>query len=94
VLVVNLHADDVDHPQLLRRIGRAFEGNAMQVLAPDKCNCIVFAARGRPVTLERLRATAWAGVLEDDAQRLLRGEFANIGWNACALPPDGATADE
>jgi len=86
VLVVNLHADHPQHELFTRRIARSFRGNAMQVLAPDKSNCVVFAARRRPVTLQSLRSVEWAGQLHAKLQTRLRGEFAHIGWNACALP--------
>ncbi len=90
VLVVNLHADDALHPQYMQRIGASFAGNAMQVLAHEQGNCIVFAARDRPVTLASLRSHEWAGLLDPQARRELRGEFARIGWNACALPAPAA----
>lgn len=86
VLVVNLHADHPQHDLFTNRIGRSFKCNAMQVLATDKSNCVVFAARRRPVTLQALRGLEWASVLPPAVQRQLRGEFAHIGWNACALP--------
>ncbi|HSV34108.1 MAG TPA: transferase [Ramlibacter sp.] len=89
MLVVNLHADHPDHGLHTSRIAHSFKGNAMQVLAPDKSNCIVFAARRRPVTLQALRSREWASRLDAAVQAQLRGEFAHIGWNACrvaALP--------
>ena len=85
VMAANLHADHPDHPVFTARIARSFNGNGMQVLAGDKANCIVFAARRRPVTLQALRSRAWTAALQPQAQRQLRGEFARIGWNACAL---------
>jgi len=85
VLVANLHHDHPEHLQFLGRIGQAFSGNAMQVVSREKGNCVVFAGRRRPVTLQALRGLAWAAVLAPAAQRELRGEFAHIGWNACAL---------
>ena len=85
VLVANLHHDHPEHPQFLGRIGQAFNGNAMQVVSREKGNCVVFAGRRRPVTLQALRSLAWAAALAPAAQRELRGEFAHIGWNACAL---------
>jgi len=85
VLVANLHHDHPEHLQFLERIGQAFSGNAMQVVSREKGNCVVFAGRRRPVTLQALRGLAWAAVLAPAAQRELRGEFAHIGWNACAL---------
>ena len=85
VMAVNLHADDLDHRVYLQRIAASFQGNAMQVLAWEKFNCIVLAGRGRPVTIEALRSREWADVLDPQLQRQLRGEFAHIGWHACGL---------
>jgi spermidine synthase len=85
VMVANLHIDHPEHDLFTARISRSFKGNAMQVLATEKANCIVFAGRRLPVTLHALRSPAWAGELEPRARRQLRGEFAHIGWNACPL---------
>ncbi len=85
VMVANLHADHPDHLLFTARIARSFNGNGMQVLAGEQANCIVFAGHRRPVTLQALRSRAWAAALQPQAQRQLRGEFARIGWNACAL---------
>jgi spermidine synthase len=85
LMVANLHADHPQHDLFTARIARSFKGNAMQVLAVEKANCVVFAGRRLPVTLQALRGEGWARALEPQAQRQLRGEFAHIGWNACAL---------
>lgn len=85
VLVVNLHADDADHALHIQRIAASFSANAMQVLAAEKSNCIVFASREKPVTLQALRDLSWSRVLDSQARRQLRGEFARIGWEARAL---------
>jgi spermidine synthase len=86
LLVVNLHADDAGHEAATQRIARSFEGNAMQVLAVEKSNCIVLAGRQRAVTLEALRGLDWAGALDSQVKRQLRAEFAHIGWNALKIP--------
>lgn len=85
VMAANLHADHPEHSLFTARIARSFNGNGMQVLAREQANCIVFAGHRRPVTLQALRSRAWAAALQPQAQRQLRGEFARIGWNACAL---------
>ena len=85
VMVANLHADHPEHDLITARIARSFKGNAMQVLSAEKSNCVVFAGRRRPVSLQALRGLEWRGGLEPNAQRQLRSEFARIGWNACAL---------
>ena len=85
VLVVNLHTDHPEHGILVERIAGSFRGNAMQVLTRDTCNCVLFAARSRPVTLQALRGLEWSVVLDAQVQRQLRAEFAHIGWNAAHL---------
>jgi spermidine synthase len=86
LLVVNLHADDPGHLQYTQRIGESFGGNAMQVLAVEKSNCVVIAGRDLPVNLQALRRLDWAGALDAAVQRQLRAEFAHIGWNAAQIP--------
>jgi spermidine synthase len=85
ILVVNLHADHPHHELFCQRIANSFNGNAMQVMAADKANCVVFAARRRPVTLQGLRSRQWAEHLSEELRSCLRGEFAHIGWSACSL---------
>jgi spermidine synthase len=84
VLVVNLHVDDVGHETQTQRIAHAFEGNAMQVIAPGQANCIVFAMRGEPLTVERLRGAQWTRALSAEGQAQLKDDMDHIGWNACA----------
>jgi spermidine synthase len=85
VLAMNLHADDVGHDLVTQRLAASFQGNAMQVVAPGRCNCIVFAARGTPVSLEALRGTQWSRALPIEAARQLKEAMVHIGWNACGL---------
>lgn len=91
VMAVNLHADHPEHELFTGRIARSFKGNAAQVLAGEKANCIVLAGRRRPVTLQALRSRGWTRALEPQAQRQLREELTHIGWNACPLgiPAEG-----
>jgi spermidine synthase len=86
LLVVNLHADDAGHEAVTQRIARRFGGNAMQVLAVEKSNCIVFAGRELAVTLQALRGLGGSGALDAQVKRQLRAEFAHIGWNAMKIP--------
>ncbi len=82
LLVVNLHIDHPDHEVFLRRIATRFEGNLLEVMAGERANGIVFAGRGRPVTLEALQSQDWSNVLDETAARQLGFEFAQFGWNA------------
>ena len=85
VMAVNVHVDDADYPLLTRRIAASFRGNAMQVIAHEKHNCIIFAARGPAVTLEALRSPGWSRALAAPARQQLQADIDHIGWNACAL---------
>jgi len=85
VLAVNLHADHPQHPLFCERIALSFDGNALQVISPDKSNAVVFAARRTPVTLQALRNRRWSQQLGPGLRSRLRAEFAHIGWSACAL---------
>ncbi len=91
VMVANLHADHADVYLFVERIAESFEGNAMQVLAEEKGNCVVFAGRERPVTLKSLRNPEWGAALDPRARRQLRSEFTRIGWSASsAIKPPGS----
>ena len=89
ILVVNLHIDHPEHDCFIARIRSCFGTNAMTVMAGEKANCVVLAGRGRTVDLEALRSRAWAQLLDPIAQRQLRAEFAQIGWNARPLDAAG-----
>jgi len=85
VLVVNLHVDDADHALRTRRIAHAFGGNAVQTMASGQANCIVFAVRDGPVTIEQLRGEQWKRALLPAGRRQLKEDMALVGWNACTL---------
>jgi spermidine synthase len=85
VLVVNLHVDDADHDAHTRRIAAAFDGHAMQVIASRQANCIVFAVRDAPLTIEQFRGTQWMRALSPKGQRQLKDDVDHIGWNACLV---------
>jgi hypothetical protein len=55
------------------------------VLSAEKANCVVFAAKRRPVTLQSLAGGESGDLLDAALRSQLRGEFAHIGWNACPL---------
>jgi spermidine synthase len=85
VLVVNLHVDDAEHGARIQRIADAFQGNAMQAMASGQANCVVFAVRDGPVTIEQLRGEQWMRALSPEGRRELEDDMTLIGWNACAL---------
>lgn len=80
VLAVNLHQGHVDHAVYAERLRRSFAGNAVEIDAPEKGNCVVFASRGAAISPRTLKTQAALAVLDGDARRQLRPEFARIAW--------------
>ncbi|MDB5964354.1 MAG: spermidine synthase-like protein [Polaromonas sp.] len=80
VLAVNLHLDDADYPLWVDRILRSFGGNAVEVPAPEKSNCIVLASRGAVISPHRVNAKKVLASMEPEARQQLREEFARAVW--------------
>ena len=80
LLAVNLHHDDVDYPVWAERLQRSFGGNAVEVPAPEKSNCIVFASRGAPLSPRRINLSRSLSRLDSAARQQLKPEFARIAW--------------
>ncbi len=80
VLAVNLHHDNSDYPVWAERIRRSFGGNAVEVPAPEKSNCIVFASRGAPISPRRIKLQASLAGLDSEARARLKPEFARVLW--------------
>ena len=80
VLVVNLHYDHPDHPLLTDRIRRSFGGNAVETLAAEKSNCIVFASRGKPLSPRDISTARSLSALNPEARAQLKPEFSRIAW--------------
>ena len=80
VLAVNLHYDDGGYPLWVERIRRSFGGNAVEIPALEKGNCIVFASRGAPLSPRRLKLQASLARLSSDARAELKPEFARMVW--------------
>jgi spermidine synthase len=80
ILAVNLHYDDPDYAVWVGRIQRSFGGNAVEICAVEKSNCIVFASRGAVISPRRMNPIASLRGLEHEARAQLRPEFARIVW--------------
>jgi spermidine synthase len=80
ILAVNLHYDDPDYAVWVGRIQRSFGGNAVEICALEKSNCIVFASRGAAISPRRMNQVASLRGLEHDARLQLKPEFARIVW--------------
>ena len=84
VMVVNLHYDDTDYAAMMARIQLSFAGNACEVPALEKSNCIVFAARmdsRGPMSPRRINLNASLSQLKSGTRSQLKPEFARIAWS-------------
>lgn len=80
ILVVNLHQDDGDYALWVERLLRSFAGNAVEVPAPERSNCIVFASRGAALSPRRINLNKSLAGLGKDARAQLKAEFSRIAW--------------
>ena len=80
VLVVNLHGDHPDYPVLVGRISRSFSGNALEVMAAEKSNGIVFARKGETLSTRGMSLQLSMNSLQAEARRELRPELARVSW--------------
>lgn len=90
VLVVNLHADHPDYALLAGRISRSFSGNAVEVMAVEKSNSIVFASRGPAISPRRMSLPQSLSGLATEARMQLKAELVRIAWEMKNLDPNTA----
>jgi len=88
VLAVNLHHDHPDYPVLAGRIHRSFSGNAVEVMAAEKSNAIVFASRGPAISPRRVNLARSLAGLDDRARLQLKAELGRIAWEMKDLAGD------
>lgn len=81
VLAVNLHYDDADYPIWLARLQRSANGNAVEIPAPEKSNCIVLASRGAALSPRKLSLQAALANLSAEGRAQLKAEFARVLWS-------------
>jgi spermidine synthase len=89
VLVVNLHSDHPDYPLLVGRISRSFSGNAVEVMAAEKSNAVVFASRGPALSPRRVNLAQSLSGLDEAARAQLKPELARVAWEMKDLAGDG-----
>ena len=80
VLVVNLHYDHPDYPVLVARISRAFAGNAVEIVAVEKSNSIVFASTGAAISPQSMNLRSALAGLSEEARPSLRAELGRVLW--------------
>lgn len=87
VLVVNLHSDHPDYALLVGRISRSFSGNAVEVMAAEKSNSIVFASRGPAISPRRMSLPNSLSGLDAEGHLQLKSELVRIAWEMKNLDP-------
>ena len=80
VLVVNLHYDHPDYPVFADRISRSFSGNAVEVLAVEKSNSVVFASKGKAISPRNMSLSQSLSALDEEARMQLKSELVRIAW--------------
>ena len=88
VLVVNLHYDHPDYPVFADRISRSFSGNAVEVIAEEKSNSIVFASKGKAISPRNMNLPKSLSGLEEEARLQLKSELVRITWQMKNLDDD------
>ena len=80
VMVVNLHHDLPEHALFTQRIRLAFDGHVLEVASQEKSNSILFARKGRRISVEELRQSDPLEHFEPEVRAQLQREFSRIGW--------------
>jgi spermidine synthase len=80
VLVANLHHDHPDHAVFTGRMRLAFEGNLCEVASEEKSNSILFARKGRSISVDELRQNDPLANYDQDVRDQLQREFSRICW--------------
>lgn len=80
ILAVNLHHDHPDHAVFTGRIRLAFDGNLLELASKEKSNSIVFARKGRRISVDELRESDPLENFDQQVRAQLQREFSRITW--------------
>ncbi|MES2399398.1 MAG: fused MFS/spermidine synthase [Pseudomonadota bacterium] len=80
VLAVNLHHDSPDYASCVARLQRSFSGNVIEVVAPEKSNCIVFASCSQLPGRRNIDLRTALSGMGREARKQLQPEFARMVW--------------
>ena len=80
IMVANLHHDIPDHALYTQRIRRSYDGNVLEVTSKEKSNSILFARKGRGISVDEVRQSDSLDHLPREVRTELQGEFSRIGW--------------
>ncbi len=81
IMVANLHHDHPDHGIFTGRIRLAFDGNLVEVASQEKGNSILFARKGRPISVNALRQNDPLKNFAPEVRAQLQREFSRISWD-------------
>jgi len=81
IMVVNLHHDHPDHAVFTGRIRLAFDGNLLEIASKEKSNSIVFARKGRRISIDELRQNDPLQNFDPEVRAQLQHEFSRISWD-------------
>lgn len=81
IMVVNLHHDHPDHSVFTGRIRLAFDGNLLEMASKEKSNSIVFARKGRRISVDELRDSDPLENFDQEVRAQLQREFSRISWD-------------
>lgn len=81
IMVANLHHDHPDHGVFTGRIRLAFDGNLLEVASKEKGNSILFARKGRPISVSELRQSDPLQNFAPEVRAQLQREFSRISWD-------------
>lgn len=80
IMVANLHHDHPDHGVFTGRIRLAFDGNLLEVASQEKGNSILFAQKGKHISVDELRRNDCLKNFDQEVRTQLQREFSRISW--------------
>ena len=80
VMVANLHHDDPEHGVFTGRIRLTFDNQMIEIASEEKSNSILFACKGRRISIDELRQTDPLTAFGYEVRDQLQREFSRISW--------------
>ena len=80
ILVANLHYDAPQHALFTARIQQAFGGGVLEVATQEKSNSILFARKGKPLSIDELRRGDPLPRFDREVRMQLKREFIRMAW--------------
>jgi spermidine synthase len=80
VMVANLHHDAPDHGVFTGRIRLAFDGQMLEIASEAKSNSVLFACKGRRISIDTLRQNDPLASFGPEVRAQLQAELSRITW--------------